>query len=172
MRQLAYLIILTLTFLSCIQRDIDMKAKIALDSLKREELKITIINDTNQTKYITDNYTSSWTPTLNQLLTIDSILEKAIRDNGKDYYRHLKPITFKNYYRQYVCYIENNGDSVAFINAFYKIDFRPMPGDSVKRRDDWQFYLIEVKDGGDCYWNISINLSKKKYYNFIVNGNA
>jgi len=153
-----------------------MKNDMALDTLKFNKFpiftnKITIINDSTQSKYIADSFTSFWVPTQNQLDTIDSIIEQAIRENGKDYYKYLKPDSVKQYYRQYICYTDTKGDSIAFINAFLKIDFLPLPGD-VRKRDDWRYNLIKVFDGGDRYWQIWINFSKKRYYNFHVNGEA
>lgn len=171
MRQFAYLVILGQLFFCCTYKDVNKSEKVELDSLKREELKITFINDSTQTKYLADSFVSFWTPTQNQLVMTDSIVKQAIRENGKDYYSHLKPDSLKQYYRQYICYIDAKGDSIAFINAFLKIDFLPLPGD-VRKRDDWQFNLIKVLDGGDRYWQIWINFSEKRYYNFNVNGEA
>lgn len=172
MKRFAFLLIITLFLLSCTEKSAKNNEPIVLDSLKREELKITIINDSAQTNHITDNHTSFWVPTQNQLDTIDSILEKAITDNYKSYYRHLKPNTFKSYYRQYVTYTEANGDSIVFINAFLKNNFCPLPGDNVRKRDDWQYYLIKAKDGGDSFWHVTINLTQRRYFYFIVNGVA
>ncbi len=83
MKRFAFLLIITLFLLSCTEKSAKNNEPIVLDSLKREELKITIINDSAQTNHITDNHTSFWVPTQNQLDTIDSILEKAITDNYK-----------------------------------------------------------------------------------------
>ena len=153
-----------------------MKNDMAPDTLKFNKFpiftnKIALINDSTQTKYITNSFSSFWVPTQNQLYTIDSIIEQAILENGKDYYKHLKPGSVKHYYRQYICYTDAKGDSIAFINAFWEIDFLPLPGD-IRKRDDWQFNLIKVFDGGDRYWQVWINFSEKRYYNFNVNGEA
>ena len=171
MRQFAYLVILGQFFLCCTHKNVKKSESIELDSLKREELKITIINDSAQVKYIADSFVLFWIPTQNQLDLIDSIGKQAIKENGKDYYRHLKPDSLKHYYRQYICYTDSNGDSIAFINAFLKNIFLPLPGD-IRKIDDWQYYLIEVNDGGENYWRIFINITKKRYYNFNVNGEA
>ena len=171
MKRIIYITILGFFFVSCIHKEVNKNELINLDSLKREELKITIINDSMQTNHITKEFISFWIPTYNQIDTINSIIRKAIKENSKKYYIHLKPDSLKSYYRQYVCYTETNGDSIAFINAFLKIDFLPLPGD-VRKRDDWQYYLIRVQDGGEFYWHIKVNLTKKNYYKFTVNGDA
>ena len=171
MKRIIYLTILGFFLVSCIHKEAKKNELIKLDSLKREELKITIINDSLQTNRFAKEFISFWIPTYNQIDTINSIIRKAIKANNKEYDIHLKPDSLKSYYRQYVCYTEANGDSIAFINAFLKIDFRHLPGDG-RKRDDWQYYLIRVKDGGEFYWHIKVNLTKKKYYNFVVNGDA
>jgi hypothetical protein len=40
------------------------------------------------------------------------------------------------------------------------------------RRVDWQHNIIEVMDGGDCFWQITIDIRKKKYLKLSINGLA
>ena len=35
---------------------------------------------------------------------------------------------------------------------------------------DWKNKMIDISDGGECYWNIKINLTINNYYELNVNG--
>jgi hypothetical protein len=106
---------------------------------------------------------------------IDTILLKAIvDDNGRNFTR-TKADSYKEYYRQYVCFVKENGDSIVYINALCKIFEGPIHDDNDSLRWvrlDWQHHLIEVDDGGPCFWRIWINVTKREYFNFMVNGVA
>jgi len=150
-------------------------AAIDADSLRREELKVTIINDSVETRWIIEGKRSFWTPNEKHLKKIDSIVLDAIKTNYKNTYRHLKPDSLNEYYRQYVCFIDINGDSIVYINAACTIDIQMIIDKSNKVhriRDDWQHHLLNVEDGGDCYWSVYINLTKNRYFRFSVNGIA
>lgn len=172
-------ILLLIVFLSSCKiktLDIETLSAFSIDSIEKEELRITLINDSNQVHYfIDDDYISFWSPTKSQMNEIDTIIINGIRENSKDYYNNLSPNTYNDYYRQYVCYILPDGDSIAFINAICRITEHPVEdkhGQYYFIKDDWQHNLIYVMDGGDCFWRIWVNFSKKKYLRFIVNGVA
>jgi len=68
------IILLSFLFLSCNKIKTDNNKTVELDSLQKEELRITFINDSTQMNRVSDKYTSFWRPTWIQLDTIDSIL--------------------------------------------------------------------------------------------------
>lgn len=35
---------------------------------------------------------------------------------------------------------------------------------------DWKNEFVNVNDGGNCFWKIIINIDKKSYEDFMVNG--
>jgi hypothetical protein len=37
---------------------------------------------------------------------------------------------------------------------------------------DWQMQIIQVRDGGDAYFNLKINLTTGKVYDLYINGEA
>ena len=177
MRTFLIFLLLGLLFHSCRHSVTVNKPIVAIDgdSLRREELKVTIINDSIETKWIIEGKCSFWTPKEKHLKKIDSIVLNAIKTNFKVRYRHLKPESLNDYYRQYVCFIDINGDSIVYINAACTIDIHMIidKSNKVNRiRDDWQHHLLNVDDGGDCYWSVFINLTKNKYFRFSVNGIA
>ena len=177
MRTFFVSLLLGLLFFSCRSSVTANKqiAAIDADSLRREKLKVTIINDSIESRSIIDGKCSFWTPKEKHLRKIDSIVTSAIKTNYKDRYRHLKPDSLNEYYRQYVCFIDIHGDSIVYINAVCTIDIHMIidKSNKVNRiRDDWQHHLINVDDGGDCYWSVYVNLTKNKYFRFSINGIA
>jgi hypothetical protein len=171
-----YLMILFLIILlSCKQNDTHGKI-VNKDSMDKEKLRYTLINDTLETKWIIgDNGFKFWQPNKRQILLIDSIILGAVTNNYKNYYRHLKPDSISKFYRQYVCYIDSNGDSIVFVNALCHIldDLEFDKNKPVRFvRGDWQNHLMMVDDGGDCFWSMQINYTKKEYFRFSVNGQA
>ena len=72
------------------------------------------------------------------------------------------PTDLTEYYRQYVPAINQDGEKVVWINFFC----------GKPETKTWKTNIISVRDGGNCYFNLKVNLSKKKYYDYRVNGIA
>jgi hypothetical protein len=101
---------------------------------------------------------------------IDSLLNKCIADYNtqqekdpalqfkKDKSEYL--IDLKKYKRQYVAVTNDKGEKEVWINCFCFDD------------PYWKTYIIEVNDGGNCFFNLKINLSADTCYNLLVNGDA
>jgi hypothetical protein len=134
--------------------------------------KYTVISDKTQLSWFKDSLVSFWTPTAEDYQLAESILMKAIRGYASDRGNRLSQETASKYYRQYVFYRNTRGDSMVFINAFCEIHqvHVDSAGTTIWRPEDWQHQFIRVNDGGDCYWSILINLTRKSYERFNVNG--
>jgi len=65
--------------------------------------------------------------------------------------------------KQCIAVIDSNGDKVVWVNLSCKGHGEPT---------DYQYYIISVKDGGDCYLNLKINITRFKYYDLLINGDA
>jgi len=170
------ILLLNLVFLnfSCHTIDKGNRNAFDLDSIQKERLRITLINDSTQIKWTIKEYIGFWSPSENQMSIIDSIISKGIGDQNRKY-RRLNTTSYKDYFRQFVCYVQPGGDSIVYVNAICRVNDNPMEDDSgnlYSVREDWQHELIRVKDGGDCFWCIWINFSKKKYQKLVVNGMA
>ncbi len=78
-----------------------------------------------------------------------------------DIYKENFIITLSRYKRQYMAIINPQGEKEVWINCFCthwnEIDIH---------------YPVEVSDGGNCFFNLKINLSKGIYYDMMVNGDA
>lgn len=65
------------------------------------------------------------------------------------------------YKRQYVAAINGKGEKEVWVNCLCR-----------ESGNTWKTSIIMVDDGGSCYFNLKINLTKGKYYDFVVNGYA
>jgi hypothetical protein len=64
------------------------------------------------------------------------------------------------YHYQIVTVIDEKGEKLVWINALCEsIDF-------------WRNEIAIILDGGNCFFNLKINLNKKEYFEFAVNGVA
>ncbi len=86
--------------------------------------------------------------------------EKAIKDYPQ--YKIEKSqffIDLKNYKRQYVGTYNFYGGKEIFINCFCDYD-----------SNYWRKEIVRVFDGGNCFFNLKVNLTLNKYFDFNVNG--
>ncbi|MFM2041010.1 MAG: hypothetical protein RLZZ493_1599 [Bacteroidota bacterium] len=70
-------------------------------------------------------------------------------------------IDLKNYQRQYVAVKNVYGEKEVWVNCF-----------CTTFDDSWKTDIYIVSDGGNCFFDLKINLDAKKYYDFMVNGDA
>ena len=84
---------------------------------------------------------------------------KIFSSDNKQYFSI--DFTKQKFKRQYVATINKNGDKEVWINCLCQT-----------HGDDWKTSIIMVDDGGNCYFNLKINLTKDKCYDLVVNGYA
>ena len=70
-------------------------------------------------------------------------------------------IDLKRYKRQYIAVTNNKGEKEVWVNCFCDT----LVG-------NWRKELVFVLDGGNCFFNLKINLTTGEYYELIVNGVA
>jgi hypothetical protein len=104
--------------------------------------------------------------TQSDISEVEQLYNKSIDDyNSKvkeaDKKHFAIDLTKWKYKRQYVCVVNKDGQKEVYINCFC---------DTLG--DDWKKSLMQVDDGGNCFFNFKINLTTKKYYDFFVNGYA
>lgn len=148
-----------------------------------------IINfDIPDSTYVILDYKSDWywvfkdakpsTLTENELVEIENIIETAIKENNArqkgNLERHNKEfpdnqwietgfeLTTKDFKRQYVPVVNKNGQKVVWINFFCN-DWES---------DSWKSDILIVNDGGNCYFNLKVNLDTKTYSELSINGYA
>jgi len=70
-------------------------------------------------------------------------------------------IELDKYKRQYVPVINEQGEKEVWVNCFCG-----------KWGENGRTEILEVEDGGNCYFNLKINLTSETIYDFMINGDA
>lgn len=70
-------------------------------------------------------------------------------------------IDLKKYDRQFIPVINKKGEKEVWVNCL-----------CITSSKNWKKEIFQINDGGNCFFNLKINLSKKKYYNLRVNSIA
>lgn len=119
-----------------------------------------------------------FTPTQEDIALAENILKEQIEAANKaqvNQFRNRKFINknVKKYFRQYVGFINLQGDRLIHINMhwdrFTTSDIIKGYGDD---RLDYTSDFSMVLDGGSRFWSININLTAKSLYGLSVNGVA
>ena len=116
--------------------------------------------------------------TQSELIEIENILKIAVKENNEKQIINLKKhneeypknkwsetgfeIKLKGKKRQYVPIINEKGEKEVWINFFCN-DWKS---------DNWRKDLKLVHDGGNCYFNLKVNLTNKTYSELGINGYA
>jgi hypothetical protein len=138
--------------------------------------KITILSSELILKYIFNKNCIESKLNNEEVITVDLLLRKCIDNYNVEADKEFRQIAMNNhsfkpnrvnfiidiekYKRQYIVVKNSKGEKEVWINCM------------CSTRKNWQKELIIVKDGGNCYFNLKINLTKKKYYDLGVNGGA
>jgi hypothetical protein len=177
-RQLTILTsILTICLTSCGQTNTESK--------KQEKLTSTIHIDTSVIAVLQLDTNLHWVYktgkptelTTEDFLKIETILKKCVEEYNPEQERQFKEINDKHpeykldkknfiidltrYKRQYMATINSKGEKEIWINCFC--------GQWDKRS---RTSPVIVMDGGNCYFNLKINLTTGQYYELMVNGDA
>jgi hypothetical protein len=139
-------------------------------------------------KYIILNYKSDWhwifkdakptTLSENELFEIEKIIDQAVKENNERQLKRLEThnkeypdnkwtetgfeLETKGFKRQYVPVINSDGQKVIWIN-FFCDDWGS---------ENWKSDIMFVLDGGNCYFNLKVNLETKTYSDLSINGYA
>tara|TARA_B100000949_G_C14048314_1_gene352486 strand:- start:63 stop:614 length:552 start_codon:yes stop_codon:yes gene_type:complete len=68
-------------------------------------------------------------------------------------------IDLKKYKRQYISVVNSYGQKEVWINCF-----------CIPAIEYWKESIVNIDDGGNCFFNLKVNLSKGEFYDFNVNG--
>ena len=109
-----------------------------------------------------------WKPTIKDIEYVEKLIKKYVTKKSK---RMLEgqgyggyPIIYQNfdkYVRQYYGIFNKKGQKILEVNFLWR--------DS-KFIEEWKIKGITIFDGCSYYWNISVNMKKKKCFNYSVNG--
>ncbi|MEP6901953.1 MAG: cystatin domain-containing protein [Actinomycetota bacterium] len=91
---------------------------------------------------------------------VKSLLKKAVGEHNSKQNNNNQVINIEKYKFQFVSAINSKGEKEVWANSFCT-DF-----------EDWQKQIVQVDDGGKCFFNLYINLTKKSYDRFSINGDT
>ena len=128
-----------------------------------------VIFGINCPENVMDDKAYRWNPTEEDIAKAEELIKKHIVRSVEKTQRlpnqHRTPIVHQNldkYYRQYLGRIDKRGRKILYVNCFWK--------DNENEFSDWKRDYISVLDGGSYYWQIKVNLKKKKCFEYSVNG--
>ena len=114
--------------------------------------------------------------TNDDLQKIETILNGCINNYNSEQEKKYNKINAKNpeykldkknfiidltrYKRQYEAVINSKEEKEVWVNCFCRT-----------HNSNWKNEIVVVKDGGNCYFNLKINLTTGRYYDIMVNGN-
>jgi len=70
-------------------------------------------------------------------------------------------IDLTRYKRQYIAVTNSKGEKEVWVNCFCATSI-----------NYWRKEVVFVFDGGNCYFNLKVNLTTGEYYELMVNGDA
>ena len=130
-----------------------------------------VIFGINCPENVIDDKAYRWNPTEEDIAKAEKLIKKYIVRSVEKTHRlpnqYRTPIVHQNldkYYRQYLGRIDKRGRKILYVNCFWK--------DKENKFPDWKRKLIGICDGGSYYWDIKVNLKKKKCFDYSVNGNG
>lgn len=111
---------------------------------------------------------SRFTPSLREVASVESVIKEqlAVLNEGQVNQGDRCPVIdekLKSYYRQYVGYVDENGNRIVWINFLWKKEHK---------KSEIEEDVVLVFDGCSYYWNIKVNLDQKKAFDLFINGSA
>jgi hypothetical protein len=167
------LMLFSLVFLACGQTKTSYQyAQLKQDTASTKKL----IFDTTKIAILPIDTTNKWvfkdvSPlqlTDQDLHSIDTLLKDCLKiHNSKQdsTYEYSEYIDLKKYRRQYVPFVDSNGDKKVYVNCFCTPDV-------LKKFGYWKESLVEIKDGGNCFFHLTLNLTTNRYDQLFINGYA
>ncbi|HMT10961.1 MAG TPA: hypothetical protein PKA39_04995 [Ignavibacteria bacterium] len=106
----------------------------------------------------------AYDPREDDIKAAEDILRACFTKEASGTYNPFFGRKLENYHRQFAGAVLENGDKVIWINCFCYayIDYMR----------NWKESFILVDDGGNCFFNVKVNLNTGQYYDLMVNGNA
>jgi hypothetical protein len=97
-----------------------------------------------------------------EIKVIDMLIKNARKEyNQKIPGERIQIRALSEYKIQLIPVINQNGQKEVYVNGLCET-----------YRENWRNHLIEVKDGGNCFFSMKINLAKGNYFEVGINGDA
>ena len=110
-------------------------------------------------KYYSDKPSSL---TIKELIFIENIISNKVEETIE--FHEYQSKKKSNFVRQYSTYIDSNGNKIVWINFIC---------DSNKEiLKDWKKHIMNVIDGGSCFFNLKVNLDTTEIFDYRLNSVA
>lgn len=100
-------------------------------------------------------------PTADDIETAETLLKECFVKEMTGTVNHFFGRKLDDYNRQFVGAEMEGGDKVIWINCFCAVE-----SEILKK---WKTEMIMVADGGNCFFNLRVNLNRKSYYDLMIN---
>ncbi|MFD2908016.1 hypothetical protein ACFSX9_04635 [Flavobacterium ardleyense] len=161
---------LTLFLTNCKDKKIELqKESINLEKVQIDTSKIAVLKYDSRF-FVSNNQSKPTNLAADDFIKVEKMLHNFISDynaeqnsNSSESKRITEDllINLNRYKRQYFALLNAKGEKEIWINCFCK-DNNP----------NWKTEKVIVKDGGNCYFNLKVNLTTEEYYEVYINGNA
>lgn len=165
-----------LMVLSCNRQNYHVQNNQSVKLESKEKNYAVIPFDAEKFYFLKFNKPAELTP--EDIQKIDSLLEQIINEYNETVEKNIMELNndksrkfkinkndhlliLKNYKRQYVSALNSDNEKIVWINCF-----------CISQIPDWTKEIVFTLDGGNCYFNLKINLDTETYCDFRVNGIA
>jgi len=110
------------------------------------------------------NTKSHYTPTIQDIQEVETILIDNIDVFASKFNPNMTKKNLKKYVRQYFGFINEDNEIVIYVNFLKNID------QNQKLKINKEF--LSILDGGDDYWQVYINIIRKKLFGLTINSKS
>lgn len=168
MKVMKYIVILTVFFFGfvCSTGSGSQKENKELRNMPELNDRQTIISnaDDNTYKQLFGSGYKKWDITENDVNDAEKVIKICFENQKMGTVNRFLRKSPDDYCKQFVGAINFKGEKTIWVNCFcekFKDDFK-----------NWKTEIIGVDDGGNCFFNIKINVDKNEYYDLNINGNG
>ncbi|HMQ78075.1 MAG TPA: hypothetical protein PKE39_05900 [Ignavibacteria bacterium] len=109
------------------------------------------------------NY-KQYSPSMEDIQTAEEVLKACFTKEASGTANPFFGRKYEDYNMQFVGGELEGGDKIIWVNCFCMAE-----SEILKK---WKTEIVMVADGGNCFFNVKINLKNKEYYGLMVNGMA
>lgn len=124
----------------------------------------TIIDADKSMDWVFGKNFTSWTPEENDIDAAEKLLKDCFDSQKNAAKNRFLNKSLDDYDRQFIGAVNENGDKIIWVNCFCNTQENYFK--------DWKTKLVFVKDGGNCYFNLIVNITKNTYSDLMINGNG
>ncbi len=119
---------------------------------------VAVLTDKENLENFYKDHDTFWNPTEKDLELIGSITEDAFHRETADFEDTVR-FDYNKFFFQIVPYVKD-GKKLAYVNALCDRE----------NLNNWKNYFYNVNDGGDCFWQVIVDLKSNTYSDFSMNG--